>query len=136
MNIQSAAKTTRKPFRPGFFDEAFRNAALPSTLRTFSQAFCTRFDVHGICDPIYIANVAAFEIGLGDGSGNFKVSKTPTEADIAKVGDRLLFAYSTCIAESSTGTTPETIATMLCKALEGSSLDELLPAVTPTQPSI
>lgn len=77
---------------------------------------------------MYCANVAAVGTGLGDGfAGNFNAVKTPTEQDIANVADRLLFAYSTCIANASTGTTPETIAAMLRKALNGSSLEELLP---------
>ncbi|MBX8556973.1 hypothetical protein K5D56_25600 [Pseudomonas cichorii] len=131
MNTPSAAQNTQKPFRPGFFDEAFRNTEIPSTLRIFAEAFCTRFDVRGICDPMYCANVAASETGLGDGAGNFNAFKSPTGADIAKVADRLLFAYSTCIDKASTGTTQETIAMMLSKALAGSSLDELLPSAAP-----
>ncbi|MBJ2286804.1 hypothetical protein JFT66_21915 [Pseudomonas sp. MF6755] len=135
MNTPSAAQTIQKTHRPGFFEEAFRNAELPKTLRNFAEAFCTRFEVHGICDPLYCANVAAFETGLGDGCSNFNAVKCPTEADIAKVADRLLFAYSTCIANASTGTTQETIAVMLRKALAGSSLDELLTATKPSSPS-
>lgn len=127
MNTPSAAQSPQKP-RPGFFEEAFRDAVLPQQLRTFAEAFCTRFEVRGICDPMYCANVAAFETGLGDGRGNFNAVITPTEADIANVADRLLFAYSTCISSASTGTTQETIATMLRNALNGSSLEELLPA--------
>ena len=130
MNTPSVAQSPQKT-RLGFFEEAFRGASLPPTLRTFAEAFCTRFEVRGICDPMYCANVAAFETGLGDGSGNFNASKTVTEAEIAKVADRLLFAYSTCIAQASTGTTQETIATMLREALNGSSLEELLPVPVP-----
>jgi len=130
MNTPSVAQSPQKT-RPGFFEEAFRGASLPPTLRTFAEGFCTRFEVRGICDPMYCANVAAFETGLGDGSGNFNASKTVTEAEIAKVADRLLFAYSTCIAQASTGTTQETIATMLREALNGSSLEELLPVPGP-----
>ncbi|VVP30821.1 hypothetical protein [Pseudomonas fluorescens] len=133
MNTPFAEQSPQQTIRPGFFDEAFRDAELPQPLRTFAEAFCTRFEVRGICDPMYCANVTAFETGLGDGSGNFNAVKTPTEADIAKVADRLLFAYSTCITKASSGTTPETIATMLRKALNGSSLEELIPDHVPDQ---
>jgi hypothetical protein len=29
----------------------------------------------GICDPMYILNVIAFELGIGDGQGNFTLPK-------------------------------------------------------------
>jgi hypothetical protein len=29
----------------------------------------------GICDPMYIMNVIAFELGIGDGRGNFNLPK-------------------------------------------------------------
>lgn len=135
MNTPTAEQSPKKTMRPGFFEEAFRNAELPQPLRIFAEAFCTRFEVRGICDPMYCANVTAFETGLGDGSSNFNAVKTPTEEDIAKVADRLLFAYSTCIAEASTGTTQETIATMLHNALNRSSLEELLLAPVSAQQS-
>lgn len=131
MNTPSAEQSPKKTLRPGFFEEAFRDSALTPPLRTFAEAFCMRFDVRGICDPLYCANIAAVETGLGDGRGNFFSDTTPTEEGIAKVGDRLLFAYSTCIAEASTGTTQETISTMLRKVLNGASLEELLPTNAP-----
>ncbi|WP_282366418.1 hypothetical protein [Pseudomonas sp. PS02290] len=134
MNNPAAAHTILSSFLPGFFEEAFGDSGLPSTLRNFAQAFCMRFDVRGICDPLYCANVAAVETGLGDGCSNFDPVKSPTEADIVKVADRLLFSYATCIAKACTGTTQETIAMMLRKALAGASLDELLKA-TPPSPS-
>lgn len=130
MNTPSATQSLQKS-RADFFEVAFRDAVLPQQLRTFAEAFCTRFEVRGTSDPMYCANVAAFVTGLGDGSGNFDAVKTPTEEDIATVADRLLFAYSTCIAKASTGTTQETIAAMLRKALSGSSLEDLLPAPVP-----
>lgn len=129
-STQQSPQTT---MRPGFFEEAFLDVELPQPLRIFAEAFCTRFVVRGICDPMYCANVAAFETGLGDGRGNFNADKTPSEDGINTAGDRLLFAYSTCISETSTDTTQETIATMLRKALNGVTLEELLlsPASAP-----
>lgn len=135
MNSPFADQSPQQTIRPGFFEEAFRDAELPQPLRVFAEAFCIRFIVRGSSDPMYCANVTAFETGLGDGRGNFNAAKTPTEEDIAKVADRLLFAYSTCISEASTGTTQETIAAMLRKALNGSSLEELLLAPVSAQQS-
>lgn len=71
MNARTAEQAPKQPLRPGFFEEAFRDSALTPALRTFAEAFCMRFEVRGICDPLYCANVAAFETGLGDGCGNF-----------------------------------------------------------------
>lgn len=126
MNVTTAEQSPKQQLRPGFFEEALRDSALTPTLRTFAEAFCMRFDVRGICDPLYCANVAAFETGLGDGCGKFFSDRTPTEQGIAKVGDRLLFAYSTCISKASTDTTAESISTMLRNVLNGSSLEEVL----------
>lgn len=29
----------------------------------------------GVCDPMYIMNTICFELGIGDGKGNFKLAK-------------------------------------------------------------
>lgn len=53
-----------QPFRPGT-PFAVQRAAL-----RIAQAYGTR----GLCDPQYIANVVAHELGLGDGMNNFRES--------------------------------------------------------------
>lgn len=61
-----------------FFDEAFTNPVtrqadfVPADIRRLSERICRSYNIKGICDPMYIANVIAFELGLGDGQGNFK----------------------------------------------------------------
>lgn len=135
MNKLATSTPEKQNRRPGFFDEAFRDYTVPPAIRTFAEAFCTRFDVNGICDPAYCANVVGSHTGLGDGRGVFHDDRSASEAGIAKVGDTLLFAYAKCIARSSEGTTADDIVTMLRLALGGASIDQLLAPQQPPAPS-
>ena len=62
-----------------FFDEAFTNQStgkrynVPYNLRRASEEICNAFGIRGISDPMYIVNIIALEMGLGDGKGNFTV---------------------------------------------------------------
>ena len=61
-----------------WFEEAFTNPVtrqaykVPAKLRVLSERICRSYGIKGICDPMYIANVAALELGMGDGKSNFK----------------------------------------------------------------
>jgi hypothetical protein len=63
--------------RKQWFDEAFRNQVtrkpyeVPAKLRAVVERICTAYDIKGIADPMYIANIIAYELGLGDGEGHF-----------------------------------------------------------------
>ena len=60
-----------------FFAEAFTNfmtgqpQTLPYDVKRLATRICRAYGIRGICDPMYIANVAALELGRGDGVGNF-----------------------------------------------------------------
>ena len=60
-----------------FFTEAFTNPVtrqpydVPADIRKLSIRICRSYDICGICDPMYIANVIAVELNRGDGQGNF-----------------------------------------------------------------
>ena len=72
---------------------------VPSTLKHLAIEFCTEFDIKGLSDPMYVANVAAYELGMGDGCSQFN----DNDPDLSKVGivrDRLSLAYRTCIKKS------------------------------------
>ena len=62
-----------------WFNEAFTNPTtrepytVPLGLRIAAQRICTSYDIQGICDPMYIANVIAVELGIGDGQSTFKI---------------------------------------------------------------
>ncbi|MNJ69748.1 hypothetical protein D3C77_661340 [compost metagenome] len=111
--------------RPGFFDDAFKGYVVPPGIRAFAIAFCTRFNVRGLSDPCYLSNLVALKLKVGDGHGNFDHDKTPDETDLAKIGDHLLFAYSTCIGQTEPATTADTINQMVKAALAGAAVEEL-----------
>jgi len=54
-----------------FFEEAFRGTDCPADLKRAATRICRSYGINGICDPVYIANVIAVEIGRGDGQSNF-----------------------------------------------------------------
>lgn len=62
-----------------FFKEAFTSSMtgqpyqVPENIKRLATRLCRSYGIHGICDPMYIANVIAFELGLGDGQSNFKM---------------------------------------------------------------
>lgn len=60
-----------------FYVEAFTDPTtrepydVPAKLKKVATRLSRSYGIRGICDPMYIANVIAFELGLGDGQGNF-----------------------------------------------------------------
>lgn len=60
-----------------WFDEAFTDSvtrqpvAVPDGIRKLSERICRSYGIGGICDPMYLANIIAVELGLGDGYSNF-----------------------------------------------------------------
>lgn len=44
-----------------FYSEAFKGYEVPDNLKLASMSICNRYDIKGICDPMYIANVIAKE---------------------------------------------------------------------------
>jgi hypothetical protein len=45
---------------------------VPANIRKLSERICRSYGIGGVCDPMYLANIIALELGLGDGQGNFK----------------------------------------------------------------
>ena len=60
-----------------FFAEAFTNPVtrkpydVPADIRKAAERIVGSYGIRGICDPMYIANVIALELGRGDGHSNF-----------------------------------------------------------------
>lgn len=60
-----------------WLEEAFTNPvtrepyAIPANLREAATRIVQAYGINGVCDPMYIANVIAKELGLGDGLSNF-----------------------------------------------------------------
>ena len=71
-------------FSKQWFDEAFSSAVnnqpydVPANLRRLAERICRSYGIRGVCDPMYIANVAAFELGLGDGYSRFGTCASAT----------------------------------------------------------
>lgn len=57
--------------RAKFFNEAFKDVNVPDDIRQAAERICFCYGITGICDPVYIANIIAFETGRGDGKSNF-----------------------------------------------------------------
>ncbi|MCK5020241.1 MAG: hypothetical protein KAS32_24595, partial [Candidatus Peribacteraceae bacterium] len=53
-----------------FFNEAFKNNTVPQDIKKASISICRAYGINGICDPVYISNVIALSLGLGDGKSN------------------------------------------------------------------
>ena len=60
-----------------FFAEAFTQPTtgkpyeVPEDIKRLATRLCRSYGIRGSCDPMYIANVIAFELGRGDGLSNF-----------------------------------------------------------------
>lgn len=50
----------------------------PEKLKKIGERICMSYGIRGICDPAYITNIIAIELGLGDGKGNFYDPPTPS----------------------------------------------------------
>jgi hypothetical protein len=77
-----------------FFNEAFSGYTVPPGIRAISETICSTFNIRGTADPMYIANVFAYELKVGDGQHNF-YDDTPDMDRVAALVSRLSFAYST-----------------------------------------
>lgn len=100
-NLIDAAPT--RPHDPQWFDRCFLDAdgSLPADIRAFAEAVCRTFDIRGICDPMYIANVAAFELLRGNGSSDFTpigvLDYDEFNTALTKLCGRLVCAYATSV---------------------------------------
>lgn len=79
------------------FKKCFKEYNVPLNLREISEKICKEFNIKGICDPMYICNVIAYESNIGDGDGNFTGYDISNVSIIAK---RLQKAYRFNIPEN------------------------------------
>lgn len=84
---------------PSWFEKAFAaKTPVPLSLRQASTKLCKKFDIKGSCDPLYIANTMAVELGVGNGHSEFVPGPVHASSEqITNLVDRLKHAYSTCI---------------------------------------
>jgi hypothetical protein len=88
---------------PDWFDNSFVDYnSLTPEIRAFSERVCREFNIIGVSDPAYIANLVATVFGVGDGRGNFTGELvSPTALTFEKMLGRLTFAYSSSIPDNS-----------------------------------
>lgn len=119
-----------------WFDYTFFNGKgivpVPADLRSAAEAICKYHDIRGVCDPMYIANVIAFESGRGDGCGKFNEASRQDGSDFSslldKVSKRIAGSYG-----ASLNVTPAAIRGKLCAHLKNGSS---VMAMTPIQPQV
>jgi len=75
-----------------FVQEAFKGYKVPVGLKNTVINICSKFNINGVCDPIYICNVIAYELGCGDGEGNFNHNRKDA-SKIIEVAHRLTMSY-------------------------------------------
>jgi hypothetical protein len=64
--------------RTAFFAEAYKDMpTIPDDIRRTAEHIVIAYGIWGICDPGYIANTIALEMGRGDGKSNFWGKKSP-----------------------------------------------------------
>lgn len=54
-----------------WFDGCFKGLGVPDNLKKASTDLCRSYDIKGISDPAYVANIIATNLELGDGKGVF-----------------------------------------------------------------
>jgi len=75
-----------------FFNKAFKSYNVPVNIRNISENICREFNIKGICDTMYISNVIAVKLGIGDSCGNFNDNK-PNLENVNKLAERLKYSY-------------------------------------------
>lgn len=57
--------------RKEFFRKAWEDYEPPDDIKAAAEHIVSSYDIGGICDPAYIANIIAMYLGRGDGQGSF-----------------------------------------------------------------
>lgn len=94
-----------------FYDDALSGYNVPEGLAEISKIICRLGQIRGVCDPMYICNVIAYETKAGDGCGEFHPQESVEYAcaRIDSVIDRLTRSYETSFTRS--GVSSQTLKT-------------------------
>jgi hypothetical protein len=102
--MKNAPSHTPAVFSSAWFDAAFYPAKnVPIQIRALAERLCRTFTIRGICDPMYITNIVAFELGAGTGRSEFHQVTTPLSVSaeaVTRLVKRLMFAYLSSITAS------------------------------------
>lgn len=96
-----------------FYEEALANENIPAKLAEISKTFCRTAGIRGICDPVYVCNVIAFETQAGDGCGEYHPREDLDYAmsHISNALTRLESSYHSSMKEA--GITPAMLRALL-----------------------
>lgn len=65
------------PDRQEWLAQQFAKTAVPGDIRRAAEQLCSYYNIDGLCDPMYIANIIAHELGRGDGCSTFYAPAAP-----------------------------------------------------------
>jgi hypothetical protein len=88
-----------------FFEKAFadpktnRPYQIPGNIRQLSERLCKDNNIKGTSDPMYIANITAFELGLGNGQSDFVSTRSTSSVDLDRLTNRINSAYRSNITD-------------------------------------
>lgn len=77
-----------------YMEECFRGYTIPENIIIRAKEICKRFNITGLCDPVYICNCIAEDSGCGDGESHFFSDKIQNEG---KTADYLMKCYGSNI---------------------------------------
>lgn len=83
----------------------FLEPCTPDRLAAFVVALCELATIRGSADPMYIANVTAFEADIGTGRGDFlrDLDHLVSDAALVRIATRLARSYQSRCTESGVG---------------------------------
>jgi len=111
---QELSSSNAKPLTKEWFDSRF-DKDTPDVLRNTSEVVCATYNICGLSDPMYIANILAFELGFGDGSGKFATEPPEiTEDALLKAAKRLCSAYATASGNEA----PENMLKLISQSMD------------------
>jgi hypothetical protein len=65
-----------KKYNDEYWEKRFEfcnNERVKNAIKRVYESYPENCMPQGICDPMYIMNVIALELGIGDGNGNFNI---------------------------------------------------------------
>ena len=76
-----------------------KDGAVPEGLKSAIMKITELYGINGVCDEMYMTNVVARELGIGDGNSNFysfevkQTASQQTHEKLTKAIERIRFAY-------------------------------------------
>jgi len=120
------------------FETAFGAVGMtpPAQVRDFTEKLCRIYQIKGIADPAYIANMVGVEFSCGDGSGLFYGAPQIDEGSLRSLAKRLILNYSTRVMTAPLSATEDDVVGVLTRVIAGAENEAeqaaIVAATTPT----